>query len=270
MNSFRFVERGIAAEIERQREILDAGGKVEQETLHFDPRTGELTPLRSKEYSHDYRYFPEPDLVPLAPTEDMLDAARAALPELPAERRERYAGARPRRGAPRRSSPSTPSSATTSRQVAAGGRRTPSARSSRTGSPASSPRRSPTGERRRPPEPANLGATIAMVQGKQISHGAARQLLRLQVLEDSAPEALAEREGLAGVRGVGRAGGDRRGGDRGRPRRRRQGPRRQHEGRWAAGGIRHARDQGARGRWRGDSPDSFPAWPRLRPPVMKR
>ncbi len=60
MNSFRFLERGVEAEIARQAEILDAGWKVEQETLHFDPRTGSLTPLRSKEYSHDYRYFPEP------------------------------------------------------------------------------------------------------------------------------------------------------------------------------------------------------------------
>ena len=70
--------------------VLEAGGQVEQETLHFDPRRGSLTPLRSKEYAHDYRYFPEPDLVPLAPTEEMLRAAREALPELPAARRERY------------------------------------------------------------------------------------------------------------------------------------------------------------------------------------
>ena len=90
MNSFRFIERGIAAEIERQAEILDAGGRIEQETLHFDPRSGALTPLRSKEYSHDYRYFPEPDLVPLVPTEEMIAAARESLPELPAERRARY------------------------------------------------------------------------------------------------------------------------------------------------------------------------------------
>ncbi len=90
MNSFRFLERGIEAEIVRQAEILDGGGTVEQETLHFDPRTGTLTPLRSKEYSHDYRYFPEPDLVPLEPTEEMIEEARAALPELPGERRERY------------------------------------------------------------------------------------------------------------------------------------------------------------------------------------
>ena len=90
MNSFRFLERGVAAELERQGSLLEAGEQVEQETFHFEPKTGELTPLRSKEYAHDYRYFPEPDLVPLAPTEEMLRTAREALPELPAARRERY------------------------------------------------------------------------------------------------------------------------------------------------------------------------------------
>jgi aspartyl-tRNA(Asn)/glutamyl-tRNA(Gln) amidotransferase subunit B len=90
MNSFRFLERGIAAELERQGAVLEAGEQVAQETFHFDPRTGSLTPLRSKEYAHDYRYFPEPDLVPLAPTEEMLDEARQALPELPDQRRARY------------------------------------------------------------------------------------------------------------------------------------------------------------------------------------
>jgi aspartyl-tRNA(Asn)/glutamyl-tRNA(Gln) amidotransferase subunit B len=89
MNSFRFLERGIAAEIARQERILGEGGEVEQETLHFDPQSGELTSLRSKEEAHDYRYFPEPDLVPIAPTEAMLERARAALPELPAARAER-------------------------------------------------------------------------------------------------------------------------------------------------------------------------------------
>ena len=90
MNSFRFLERGIEAEIARQVELLEGGGAVEQETLHYDPRTGALTPLRSKEYAHDYRYFPEPDLVPLAPSEEMVRGAAQSLPELPAARRERY------------------------------------------------------------------------------------------------------------------------------------------------------------------------------------
>ena len=89
MNSFRFLERGIDAEIRRQEAILAGGGEVEQETLHYDPQSGSLSSLRSKEEAHDYRYFPEPDLVPIAPTEAMLERARAALPELPATRAAR-------------------------------------------------------------------------------------------------------------------------------------------------------------------------------------
>ena len=90
MNSFRFLERGIEAELARQRELIGAGGTVEQETLHFHPEDGSLHPLRSKEQAHDYRYFPEPDLVPLAPTEAMLREARESLPELPEARTRRY------------------------------------------------------------------------------------------------------------------------------------------------------------------------------------
>jgi aspartyl-tRNA(Asn)/glutamyl-tRNA(Gln) amidotransferase subunit B len=90
MNSFRFVERGIEAEIARQSELWRSGTGVVQETLHFDPVSGSLTSLRSKEEVHDYRYFPEPDLVPVVPTEQMLDRAREALPELPAARVERF------------------------------------------------------------------------------------------------------------------------------------------------------------------------------------
>ena len=89
MNSFRFIERGIHAEVARQEALLHAGEQVVQETLHFDPRTEAITSLRSKEQAHDYRYFPEPDLVPVAITPQMLDAARADMPELPAAREQR-------------------------------------------------------------------------------------------------------------------------------------------------------------------------------------
>jgi aspartyl-tRNA(Asn)/glutamyl-tRNA(Gln) amidotransferase subunit B len=89
MNSFRFIERGIRAEIARQEAILRGGGELEQETLHFDPASERITSLRSKEEAHDYRYFPEPDLVPVAIDPEMLAAARAALPELPAARAQR-------------------------------------------------------------------------------------------------------------------------------------------------------------------------------------
>jgi aspartyl-tRNA(Asn)/glutamyl-tRNA(Gln) amidotransferase subunit B len=90
MNSFRFIERGIRAEIARQIQLLESGGEVVQETLHFDPASGAITSLRSKEEAHDYRYFPEPDLVPVRIDEGMLDAARAVMPELPADRAERF------------------------------------------------------------------------------------------------------------------------------------------------------------------------------------
>jgi aspartyl-tRNA(Asn)/glutamyl-tRNA(Gln) amidotransferase subunit B len=92
MNSFRFIERGIWAEIARQEKILRAGGEITQETLHFDPASGAITTLRSKEEAHDYRYFPEPDLVPVAIDEEVIEAARAAMSELPAERVERLEG----------------------------------------------------------------------------------------------------------------------------------------------------------------------------------
>jgi aspartyl-tRNA(Asn)/glutamyl-tRNA(Gln) amidotransferase subunit B len=90
MNSFRFLAQGVKAEIERQIGLLRSGQPVLQETLHFDPASGRLTSLRSKEEAHDYRYFPEPDLVPLVVTEEMLEAARSELPELPAARAERF------------------------------------------------------------------------------------------------------------------------------------------------------------------------------------
>jgi aspartyl-tRNA(Asn)/glutamyl-tRNA(Gln) amidotransferase subunit B len=89
MNSFRFIERGINAEVARQEALLRGGGHVVQETLHFDPRTEAITSLRSKEQAHDYRYFPEPDLVPVATSEAMLARAAEAMPELPAAREQR-------------------------------------------------------------------------------------------------------------------------------------------------------------------------------------
>ena len=84
MNSFRFIERGIKAELARQEKILGAGREVVQETLHFDPASGRITSLRSKEQAHDYRYFPEPDLLPIAISDRMRERARETMPELPA------------------------------------------------------------------------------------------------------------------------------------------------------------------------------------------
>jgi aspartyl-tRNA(Asn)/glutamyl-tRNA(Gln) amidotransferase subunit B len=86
MNSFKFVADGIAAEVERQVGIYESGGEVVQETLHYDPTSGSVSPLRSKEYADDYRYFPEPDLVPVEPPEELVERMRAEIGELPAAR----------------------------------------------------------------------------------------------------------------------------------------------------------------------------------------
>jgi aspartyl-tRNA(Asn)/glutamyl-tRNA(Gln) amidotransferase subunit B len=86
MNSFNHIARGIEAEIERQIAIWESGGEVEQHTYDFDVASGRLTPRRAKEEADDYRYFPEPDLVPVEPGADMVERLRAELPELPAVR----------------------------------------------------------------------------------------------------------------------------------------------------------------------------------------
>ncbi|HSK16862.1 MAG TPA: Asp-tRNA(Asn)/Glu-tRNA(Gln) amidotransferase subunit GatB [Gaiellaceae bacterium] len=86
MNSFKFVADGIAAEVERQVGRYEHGEEVVQQTLHFDPQQGTIQPLRSKEEAHDYRYFPEPDLVAVEPPAGLVEAMRAGIGELPADR----------------------------------------------------------------------------------------------------------------------------------------------------------------------------------------
>lgn len=90
LNSFRFIEQAINVEIERQMEILEDGGTIDQETRLFDPNKMETRSMRSKEEANDYRYFPDPDLLPVIIADEQIEAARAALPELPAARRERF------------------------------------------------------------------------------------------------------------------------------------------------------------------------------------
>jgi aspartyl-tRNA(Asn)/glutamyl-tRNA(Gln) amidotransferase subunit B len=86
LNSFAFAAKAIQREVERQIAVYEAGGEVEQETLHFDPGAESAPPLRSKEEAQDYRYFPEPDLVPIEPPRELVDRVGAELPELPGQR----------------------------------------------------------------------------------------------------------------------------------------------------------------------------------------
>jgi aspartyl-tRNA(Asn)/glutamyl-tRNA(Gln) amidotransferase subunit B len=93
VNSFRYVQKAIEYEIERQIEVLDSGGRVTQETRLYDSSTGRTHSMRSKEEAHDYRYFPEPDLLPLVVDASRIERVRVSMPELPEARRRRFVAA---------------------------------------------------------------------------------------------------------------------------------------------------------------------------------
>jgi aspartyl-tRNA(Asn)/glutamyl-tRNA(Gln) amidotransferase subunit B len=218
MNSFRFLQRGIEAELERQRELIGAGGTVEQETLHFDPASGGLTSLRSKEEAHDYRYFPEPDLVAIAPSEAQIAAARESLPELPAARIARYEAELGLDEAQARLLAGDPAQAAYFEEVLAA---TPTAAGAATGadSAVAEPRvvanwvtgdltaalrAAERGEEddAAPIVPAAiLAELIGLTAAKTISHGSARKVLAILVAEGGDPQAIVEREGLAQIGG---------------------------------------------------------------------
>jgi aspartyl-tRNA(Asn)/glutamyl-tRNA(Gln) amidotransferase subunit B len=211
MNSFRFLERGVRAEIERQVRLLEAAEPVVQETMHYDPVTNTLTPLRSKEEAHDYRYFPEPDLVPLVATEEMITAARADLPtELPAERAARFQqelGLNPdtaRLFAFRAELGDYFERALSAAGDGAngGGQVDPVELSNwipqlveRIGSDAD-----PAGSN---VAPESLAALATMVKAREVSRDAAREVLTLLVQEGGDPRAIVEREGLGALSGEG-------------------------------------------------------------------
>src|SRR5207302_11003881 len=92
VNSVRVVMQAIEHEAKRQVEVLESGGKIDQETRLVDPEKGATRSMRSKEEAHDYRYFPDPDLLPLELDEAFLEECRASLPELPDAKRKRYEG----------------------------------------------------------------------------------------------------------------------------------------------------------------------------------
>src|SRR5207302_8934308 len=90
LNSFRFARMALDHEVARQVAVIESGGKVEQETRLFNVETGETVGMRSKEHAHDYRYFPEPDLIPLHVGDDWLRRIQEAVPELPSAKRTRF------------------------------------------------------------------------------------------------------------------------------------------------------------------------------------
>jgi aspartyl-tRNA(Asn)/glutamyl-tRNA(Gln) amidotransferase subunit B len=202
MNSFRFLERGIEAELTRQRELLEAGGSVVQETLHFHPEDGSLTALRSKEEAHDYRYFPEPDLVPLAPTEEMRREALESLPELPEARMRRYEGELKLSAENAAQLAADPDEAAYFEAVCgkAASAEPQVVANWVTGELAAALRQADGEEdagSKVPPEA--LAGLVEMVVEKKISHGSGKQVLATLVVEGGDPAAIVERESLAQI-----------------------------------------------------------------------
>jgi aspartyl-tRNA(Asn)/glutamyl-tRNA(Gln) amidotransferase subunit B len=202
MNSFRFLRDGIEAEVRRQIGLLEAGEPVVQETLHFDPVSSGLTPLRSKEEAHDYRYFPEPDLVPLVIDEAMMATARAAIPELPAERAERFE---------RDFGLSADRARTFARNTERGDYFEAAVAAAQDGAepgvianwleqlverigPDADPGESNV-------SPASLASLSAMVAAKQVSRDAGREVLTRLVEEGGDPATIVERENLGALTG---------------------------------------------------------------------
>ena len=199
MNSFRFIERGIRAEIARQREDHHGGGEVVQETLHYEPGSGAITSLRSKEEAHDYRYFPEPDLLPVTIDEAMVAAARAAMSSSPLTAPSASRRARPQRR--QRQGARLPAGlGDSSRRLVAAALDAPAQALANwvtveLRSPGGRPRPCQgTGEPGRSPSSRDG-------RGKRVSVGAARQVLDRLVAEGGDPEAVVEAEGLAAIGG---------------------------------------------------------------------
>jgi aspartyl-tRNA(Asn)/glutamyl-tRNA(Gln) amidotransferase subunit B len=202
MNSFRFIERGIRAEISRQEKVIGAGGRVSQETLHFDPNSGAITSLRSKEEAHDYRYFPEPDLLPVAIAAEMVQAARADMSELPADRAARLEG-------------ELGLSAESAQLLAFRGELGDYFEAALAGeaeAPAQMLANWITGEllgrlgdlddpAESSVEPAALAKLVGMVSSKQVSVGAGRQVLEKLIADGGDPAAIVEAEGLGAIGG---------------------------------------------------------------------
>jgi aspartyl-tRNA(Asn)/glutamyl-tRNA(Gln) amidotransferase subunit B len=199
MNSFRFIEKGIRAEIARQTALVRAGESVTQETLHFDPRTEAITSLRSKEEAHDYRYFPEPDLVPVAITAAMLDDARAELPELPAARERRFLALGLSEDAARQLSWRSELGDYFEAAVAAEAGGDPAALAVWVSELAAQIEQEDPAESQ--VTPAALAALAGLVEAKTINRGVGRKVLDTLIADGGDPAAIVEAQGLSAVGG---------------------------------------------------------------------
>ncbi|MDH3205252.1 MAG: Asp-tRNA(Asn)/Glu-tRNA(Gln) amidotransferase subunit GatB [Gemmatimonadota bacterium] len=200
VNSFSGVEKAVEIEIARQIEVLEAGGSVEQETLLWDDHRGRLRSMRSKEDSHDYRYFPCPDLPPLVIEQAVVDAARAQLPELPRARRDRFTDAYGLSVYDAGVLTQSVATADYFEAVAAAAGDSKAAANWVMG-----PAQALMNERKEdattfPVAAAALGELIGLVADGTVSDGAAKKVLTILAEDGGSPKAIVEAQGLTQVR----------------------------------------------------------------------
>ena len=199
MNSFSGVERALEAEFARQVAIVEAHGRVEQETLLWDADRGTVRPARTKEGSHDYRYFPDPDLPPLRLTKEWIERLRDRLPELPDARRQRFAREHKLGSYDVDVLTASPRIAEYFEAVAHAHGDSKTAANWVMGEVLAVLKNSGVPIERFSVRPADLATLLDMVRSGAVSNSAAKRIFALMVQTGDRPEQIAEREGLAQV-----------------------------------------------------------------------
>ncbi len=197
MNSFRSVRRAIESEIARQSAMLDAGERIVQETLGWDEANGTTISMRSKELAHDYRYFPDPDLVPMEISAERVSAVRAKMPPLPIERFERYTkayGFNIKQTAQLIDAPEIAEFFDRSVEVSKQPQQT---QNFVLGDLSRLANESGIAIHQSPVSPEHLGELVALVEAKTINSKIAKELLARMWAGEGSPKAIVEREGLA-------------------------------------------------------------------------
>lgn len=203
MNSFSGVERALESEFARQCALLDRGEKVRQQTMLWDGAHGEVRPARSKEESHDYRYFPEPDLPPLVLDREWITRVAKELPELPQARQKRFADEYALPAGDIDVLTSTPALADYFEGVARESRDPKAAANWVMGEVLATLKNSGGRLEEFRIRPADLAKLIGLVSGGTVSNTAAKRIFALMLESGDAPAAIAEREGLVQVRDAG-------------------------------------------------------------------
>jgi aspartyl-tRNA(Asn)/glutamyl-tRNA(Gln) amidotransferase subunit B len=203
LNSFRFLKQALDFEIQRQIALIESGGKVVQETRLYNPDSGETVSMRSKEHAHDYRYFPEPDLVPLRISDDWLSRMASELPELPAKKRERFVGELGLREYDADVLTQTRASAEYFESVAAAAGDARLAANWVMGDLAAALKNDNLDYAASPVSAAHLGELIALIAKNEISGKIAKDVFAKMYSTGDAPRAILEREGLRQISDTG-------------------------------------------------------------------